>query len=245
MLGQVIAEAFGGHWLGGIVIAPQLIEGIEIPALPVTQLHSKAPLHFASPFCRATYTRTVGFCLWPNSEFQRVTHQNPPVLLSLEMVCFVRLHPPFSASGRKRYHTPDFAGKVVCHEITGFFGFFPPRMALPSIGFPRQQGAPRPYWKPRANGKSRPFGIPARYEMSTHKQEKIFGCLFQNAIIPRTSSGKEMKSWGFWVLRAWNSRDHSCVTFSRNTYFEICFLLSVFCFRLVITPPSHSTKIVL
>ena len=30
MLGQVVTEAFGSHRLGGIVVAPQLIEGVEI-----------------------------------------------------------------------------------------------------------------------------------------------------------------------------------------------------------------------
>lgn len=39
--------------------------------------------------------------------------------------------------------------------------------------------------------------IPARFEMSTHKWKMVCGHSFQNEIIPRTSSVKKMKSWGF------------------------------------------------
>ena len=60
-------------------------------------------------------------------------------------------------------NTLDFAHKVVCHETAGFIGCFLPWRVLPSIGclpprqrvpfgFPSQQGATRPYWKPRARG---------------------------------------------------------------------------------------------
>ena len=36
-----------------------------------------------------------------------------------------------------------------------------------------------------------PFGIPARFEMSTHKWKMVCGYSFQNAKIPRASSDKE------------------------------------------------------
>lgn len=51
------------------------------------------------------------------------------LLLPQEKVCPVRWQPLSSVSGRKRYNTLDFASKIVC-----------------------QQGASRPYWKPRAKG---------------------------------------------------------------------------------------------
>lgn len=88
--------------------------------------------------------------------------------------------PLSSVSGRQRYNTLDFARKVVCHETAGFIGFFPPWRVLPSIGcfpprercplwIPQPTGCSRPYWKLRAKGICHPFGIPARFEMRTHK----------------------------------------------------------------------------
>ena len=168
-------------------------------------LHCEATLRFSSPFRRTTYTRTGEFCLGANPEFQRVAHQNPPVLWLTESACSRPEQPLSATHGRQRYNTLDFASKVVCHETAGFIGFFLPWRALPSIGFlpPRQRcrlwkplptGHSRPYWKPRAKGKSHPFGIPARFEMYTHKGKMVCGHSFQNAKIPRTSSDKEMKS---------------------------------------------------
>ena len=51
------------------------------------------------------------------------------LLLPQETVCPVRRQPLSCVSGHKRYNTLDFASKIVC-----------------------QQGASRPYWKPRAKG---------------------------------------------------------------------------------------------
>ena len=116
--------------------------------------------------------------------------------------------PLSSVSGRQRYNTLDFASKVVCHETAGFFGFFRPRKALPSFGFlpPRQRRRlwkplPRvlcPLWIPQPTGRSpplletqrqrncRPFGIPARFEMSTHKGKMVYGHSVQNANNPQS-----------------------------------------------------------
>ena len=160
-------------------------------APPVMQLHSKAPLRSTSPFRCTTYTRTGEFCLGANPEFQRVAHQNPPVLWLTESACSRPEQPLSATHGRQRYNTLDFAGKVVCHETAGFIGFFLPRRVLPSIGClpPRQRcrlwkPLPRercPLWIPQPTGCSpplletprqrncHPFGIPARFEMSTHK----------------------------------------------------------------------------
>ena len=154
-------------------------------------LHCEATLRFSSPFRRTTYTRTGEFCLGANPEFQRVAHQNPPVLWLTESACSRPEQPLSVTHGHQRYNTLDFANKVVCHETAGFIGFFLPRSVLPSIGClpPRQRrrlwkplprelcplwnplptGRSRPYWKSRAKGKSYPFGISARFEMSTRK----------------------------------------------------------------------------
>ena len=149
--------------------------GLDIPlAPPVMPLHCEATLRFSSPFRRTTYTRTGEFCLGANPEFQRVAHQNPPVLWLTESACSRPEQPLSATHGRQRYNTLDFAGKVVCHETAGFIGFFLPRRVLPSIGClpPRQRcrlwkplpwgrcplwiphptGRSRPYWKPRAKG---------------------------------------------------------------------------------------------
>ncbi len=124
----------------------------------------------------------------------------------LERLCSARKHPLSSISGRQRYNILDFANKVVCHETAGFIGSFLPRRTLPSIGClpPRQlcrlwKPPPReryPLWIPQPTGRfsplletqsqrnCRPFGIPARFEMSTHKWKMVCGHSFQNAKIP-------------------------------------------------------------
>ena len=78
--------------------------------------------------------------------------------------------------------------KVVCHETAGFFGFLPPRQRcrlwkplsreLCPLWNPLPTGRSRPYWKPRAKGIIHPFGIPARFEMSTHKEKLVCGHSF-------------------------------------------------------------------
>ena len=154
------------------------------------ELNSKAPLCCAFPFRHITYTRTGGFCRGANPEFQRVARQNPPVLWLTESACSCPEQPLSATHGRQRYNTLDFANKVVCHETAGFFGFFPPgRLCPPWI--PPAKAAPPPL-ETTAKGtlspldspanralsplletpsqrNCRPFGIPARFEMSTHK----------------------------------------------------------------------------
>ena len=54
--------------------------------------------------------------------------------------------PACGPSLSQRYNTLDFASKVVCHETTGFFGFFPPRGRCP-LCIPLPTGMLRaPYW---------------------------------------------------------------------------------------------------
>lgn len=43
-----------------------------------------------------------------------------------------------------------------------------------------QQDAPRPYWMTQGQRSCRPFGIPARFEMSIHKEKMVCGHSFQN-----------------------------------------------------------------
>ena len=84
-------------------------------------------------------------------------------------------HPLSSVSGRQRYNTLDFAGKIVC-----------------------QQGASRPYWKPRAKG-ILPFGYPNVFGESGDPKLYSFekSTFPENAKIPQTSSDNEMNSEGF------------------------------------------------
>ena len=181
-------------------------------APPVMPLHSKAPLRCASTFRRTTYTRTGGFCPGANPEFQCVARQNPPVLWMTESVCSCPEQPLSATHGRQRYNTLDLASKIVCHEPSGFIGFFLPRRLCPPLdssrqgsaaafgnhcqgysvpfGFPSQQGASRPYWITQSQRNCHPFGIPARFEMSTHKGKMVYGHSFQNGKtqkIPRAS----------------------------------------------------------
>ena len=154
--------------------------GLDIPlAPPVMPLHCEAALRSASPFRRTTYTRTGGFCPGANPEFQRVARQNPPVLWLTESACSRPEQPLSATHGRQRYNTLDFASKVVCHETAGFIGFFLPRQRcrlwkpLPRercpLWIPLPTGRSRPYWITQSQRNCHPFGIPARFEMSTHK----------------------------------------------------------------------------
>lgn len=163
--------------------------GLDIPlSPPVVQLHFKAPLRSVSPFRNTTYTRTGGFCPGANPEFQCVARQNPPVLWLAERGCSRPEHPLSATHGRQRYNTLDIASKVVCHETAGFFGFFlplkgaalhwipPAKAALPplettakGICIHKPTGRSRPYWITQSQRNCHPFGIPARFERSTHK----------------------------------------------------------------------------
>ena len=107
-------------------------------------LHFKAPLCFAFPFRDTTYTRTGGFCRGANPEFQRVARQNPPVLWLTESACSRPEQPLSATHGRQRYNTLDFAGKVVCHETAGFFGFFLPLKGAALLWVPPAKAAPPP-----------------------------------------------------------------------------------------------------
>ena len=76
----------------------------------------------------------------------------------------------------------------MCHETAGFFGFFlplkgaalhwipPAKAALPplettakGICIHKPTGRSRPYWITQSQRNCHPFGIPARFERSTHK----------------------------------------------------------------------------
>ena len=80
--------------------------------------------------------------------------QNPPVLWLAEIACSCPGQPLSATHGHQRYHTLDFARKVVCRETAGFIGCFLPRRVLPSIGclLPRQR---RRLWKPLPRGAGR------------------------------------------------------------------------------------------
>ena len=164
-------------------------------------LHFKAPLCFAFPFRDTTYTRTGGFCYRKLLGFSSGRTQNPPVLRLTESTCSCPEQPLSATHGRQRYNTLDFANKVVCHETAGFIGFFPPGRLCPPLdstcqgsaaafgnhcqgnavpfGFPCQQGASRPYWMTPGQRDCRPFGFPARFEMSTHKGKCFVGIHFK------------------------------------------------------------------
>ena len=117
--------------------------------------------------------------------------QNPPVLWLAEIACSCPEQPLSATHGHQRYHTPDFARKVVCRETAGFIGCFLPRRVLPSIGclpprqrrrlwkpLPRQRvplessanrALPAPIGLPKAKGIAVPLESQMRFEMSTNK----------------------------------------------------------------------------
>ena len=97
----------------------------------------------------------------------------PPV--SLDSSCHGGCYPPLDASRQ---------------GSSAAFGNHCQGNAVP-FGFPSQQGTPRPYWMTQSQRNCYPFGIPARFEMSTHKWKMVCGYSFQNAKIPRASSDKE------------------------------------------------------
>ena len=67
------------------------------------------------------------------------------------------------------------------------------------FGILSQQGAPRPYWITQGQRNCHPFGIPARFEMSTHKGKMNCGHSFQNAPLGRSSA--MVISRGFAAIR--------------------------------------------
>ena len=141
----------------------------------ITRLRFALPFHFAAPptpeQADSAFSKLLGFSSGRT--------QNPPVLWLTESACSCPEHPLSATHGRQRYNTLDFTSKVVCHETAGFIGFFLPRQRrrlwkpLPRercpLWIPQPTGRSRPYWKPRAKGIFHPFGIPARFDMSTHK----------------------------------------------------------------------------
>ena len=184
--------------------------GFDIPlAPPVMQLRSKnfcrnSPRPATSPTpeqADSAFSILLGFSSGRT--------QNPPVLWLTESACSRPEQPLSATHGRQRYNTLDFASKVVCHETAGFIGFFlprqlcrlwkpPPRERCP-LWIPQPTGRSRPYWKPRAKGICHPFGIPARFGMSTHKEKMNCGHSFQNAPLGRSSA--MVISRGFAAIR--------------------------------------------
>ena len=128
----------------------------DIPfASPVMQLHCEAPIRSASPFCNITYTRTGGFCWRKLLGFSSGRTQNPPVLWLTESACSCPEQPLSATHGRQRYNTLDFAGKVVCHETSGFIGFFLPRQLCRLWKPPPRERCP--LWIPQPTGRSSPL----------------------------------------------------------------------------------------
>ena len=109
--------------------------------------------------------------------------------------------PPFPSTAARRYNTLDLAGKVVCHETAGFFGFFRPRERRP-LWNPRPTGASRPYWKPHAEGLP-PLWTPCRFLERTalfclNRKTKFFL--------------KIAKRVSVLSRRRWNARPFDCTT---------------------------------
>lgn len=88
--------------------------------------------------------------------------QNPSGLWSSQSVRSPAEQPLCAAHGRQRYNTLDFACKVVC-----------------------QQGATRPYWKPRARG-ILPFGYPNVFGASGYPNSQNL----KNPLPPKTQKSQ-------------------------------------------------------
>ena len=73
------------------------------------------------------------------------------------------------------------------------FGYHCQGYSVP-FGSISQQGATRSYWMTLSQRNCRPFGIPARFEMSTHKWEMVCGHSFQNGKIPQAILQHEEES---------------------------------------------------
>ena len=109
--------------------------------------------------------------------------QNPPVLWLTESACSRPEQPLSATHGRQRDNTLDLARKIVCHETPVSLDASCHLRVLPSIGFlPLRQRAP--------------FGIPSRFERSTHKGKMVCGRSFQNEKIPQTILQHEKE--GLW-----------------------------------------------
>ena len=113
----------------------------------------------------------------PSVSVQNLPGLLPPGSVCLPSICPDCRHPsrPLPGVSRKqRYNTLDFPGKVVCHEIAGFFGFFRSKGNLSPLNSPGkgelhsplytpgQQGSSRPYWITQGQ-RCFPFGIPLTF----------------------------------------------------------------------------------
>lgn len=142
-------------------------------------------------------TRTGGFCFEQIPDSVPGGAQNPTVLLPLERVCITRKHPLSSVSGRKRYNTLDFSGKVVCHETAGFIGFFLPRQRR-RLWIPLPTGRCSPLLETQRQRGCSPLNSPNDPGKMCHKLKKSFVRTFpKNEKISQVSSGKKMISVGF------------------------------------------------
>lgn len=66
-------------------------------------------------------------------------------------------------------------------------------------------GCSSPLLETQGQRNRHPFGIPARFEMSTHKWKKVRGHSFQNAKIPQASLYQRGKPAGFSLLNYFSS----------------------------------------
>ena len=122
--------------------------------------HAAAP-PFPTKLCFAGTPEQADFALCANPDFVRGrTKSACPAAAKSACLPF---HPaPLSDSGKQRYNTLDFPGKVVCHETAGFFGFFRSKGKLSPLYTPGQQGCSRPYWMTQGQRRFS-FGIPLMF----------------------------------------------------------------------------------
>ena len=120
---------------------------VSFASAQVRKLTHAAVPPFPTKLCFAGTPEQADFALCANPDFVRGrTKSACPAAAKSACLPF---HPaPFSVSGKQRYNTLDFPGKVVCHETAGFFGFF------------RSKGNTIPSEHPRQRRTLFPFGIP-------------------------------------------------------------------------------------
>ena len=124
---------------------------VSFASAQVRKLTHAAVPPFPTKLCFAGTPEQADFALCANPDFVRGrTKSACPAAAKSACLPF---HPaPFSVSGKQRYNTLDFPGKVVCQETAGFFGFFRSKGKLSPLNTPGKGGTPFPSVHPRPTG---------------------------------------------------------------------------------------------
>ena len=133
-----------------------IASSVSFASAQVRKLTHAAVPPFPTKLCFAGTPEQADFALCANPDFVRGrTKSACPAAAKSACLPF---HPaPFSVSGKQRYNTLDFPGKVACQETAGFFGFFRSKGKLSPLNTPGKGERRSPLYTPGQQGCSHPY----------------------------------------------------------------------------------------